>query len=229
MALVTDVSAPRRGSRLRVVSVDHSEWRTTSSDVLKAVGVRTGHVAPEDELSAAIAHEEPARARERAMRLLTYRERSSAEVAGRLTDDGYPLAVVDAVVADLQRAGLLDDARFVQVMARVLTQVRGMGRSRALRELASKGIDVEMARDALEEALPPEAEREAAHELAAALASRPRATVDRVAARLLRKGYAPSIALECAKRAVSDHAAEHAGGDIDADAYSTFDLHESGD
>ncbi len=47
MALVTDVLAPRRGARSRTVFLDHTEWRTTSADVVKALGIREGFIAPE--------------------------------------------------------------------------------------------------------------------------------------------------------------------------------------
>lgn len=203
MALVTDIKTPRRGTKRRLIELDHAEWREASSEVLASLGVRTGHIAPEGELAEALDTAEPTYARERALRLLTYRERSAAEVRTRLLDDGYPESVADSVVEALQRTGLVDDERFARMMARVLTQIRGMGRARALRELTSKGVDAELARASLDEALPPEAEIEAAATLAHALASRPTATVDRIAARLARKGYSPAIALRAARDALA--------------------------
>jgi len=204
LALVTDVIAPVRGCHRRIVVLDHAEWRTTSGQVLAALGVRTSTIAPEDELAARIAAEEPVRARERALRLLAYRERSVAELRERLREDGYPDGVTGAVIADLERAGLVDDERFAGAMARLLTEVRGMGRSRALRELAAKGVDPDLALAALDESLPPDAERESALRLAHALAARPGATVDRVAARLARKGYAAPVALGAAREALAN-------------------------
>lgn len=222
MALVTDVKTPRRGTKRRILEVDHSEWRETSAEVLAPLGVRPGHIGPLAELEAAIDAAEPVRARERALRLLAFRERSAAELAGRLEEDGYPAQVVRATVDSLVRSGLVDDARFAAVTARGLTRVRGMGRSRALRDLAVKGVDPEIAREAVDEALPPDDEAEAAADLAHALARRPGATVDKVAARLARKGYAPALALRSARQALET--LDEAGGDGPPDDPS--DLHQ---
>lgn len=228
MALVTDIKSPRRGSKRRAIELDHSEWRETSSEVLASLGVRAGHIAPEAELAEALDEAEPKYARERALRLLTYRERSAAEMRARLLEDGYPEAVASDVVDALQRTGLLDDERFARMMARVLTQVRGMGRARALRELISKGVDAGLARACLDEALPPDAELEAAAKLAHALAARPAATVDRIAARLARKGYSASIALRAAREAFAtlERGAPGPDGEWDADGHA--DLPEEG-
>jgi regulatory protein len=204
MALVTDVIAPRRGSKRRVVELDHAPWRDTSAEVLAALGIRAGHIAPEDEIGAALDAEEPVRARERAIRLLAYRERSVTELRSRLVDDGYPEEVAARTVGDLERIGLVDDERFAGSLARVLTGVRGMGRSRALRELAAKGVDPEMAREALDENLTPEDEHDHALELARAVASRPGASFDRVAARLARKGYSVSVSLRATREAFDE-------------------------
>jgi regulatory protein len=228
MALVTDISMPRRGSKRRVIELDHTEWRETSSEVLASLGVRAGHLAVEADLAEALDAAEPKQARERALRLLTYRERSAAEVRARLLEDGYPEAVGSGVVDALRRTGLVDDERFARMMARVLTQVRGMGRARALRELASKGVGAELAFASLDEALPPEAELEAAATLAHALAARPATTVDRIAARLVRKGYAPAIALRAAREAFAtlERDASDDAGEWDGDGAA--DLPEEG-
>lgn len=202
MALVTDVKTPLRGSKRRMLEVDHSDWRETSSEVLAALGIRAGTIMPLEELEAAIAGAEPARARERALRLLSYRERGAQEVRARLAEDGYPAAVVGETVAALVETGLVDDERFAAMTARALTRVRGMGRSRATRDLIARGVDPDVANAAVDEALPPDEEARAAAGLAHAMAHRPDATVEKVAARLVRKGYATGLSLRCAREAI---------------------------
>jgi len=228
MALVTDIKVVRRGSKRRVIELDHSEWRETSSEVLASLGVSAGHITLEEELTEAIDAAELRCARERTLRLLAYRERSAAELRSRLLEDGYSEPTADSVVGDMLRTGLVDDERFAGMMARLLTQIRGMGRSRAMRELVSKGVDPELARAALEETLPAEAELEAAAKLAHALAARPTATVDRIAARLARKGYSPAIALRAAKEAFSSLERDTPDHDGEFDDGDTADLPEEG-
>jgi regulatory protein len=204
VALISGIVAPRRGSRRRVLHADDQEWRSTSADVVKAIGLREGHVEPLDDLSDRLDAVEPRLARERAYRLLAYRDRTARELRERLEEDGYPSPVGAALVADLVRVGLVDDDRFARTTARTLATIRGFGRVRIVRELEARGVDPSLAVAATTDALPLEDEEASALRLARALASRPSADVARVATRLARKGFAPAIALRAARQALAD-------------------------
>jgi regulatory protein len=206
VALITGIVTPRRGSRLRILQADHDDWRSTSADVVKALSLREGLIEPADDLAERIDAAEPRLARERAYRLLAYRDRTAHELRERLTDDGYPPPVAATLVADLTRVGLVDDDRFARTNARTLATVRGFGRGRIVRELEARGVDPGLALAAVAEALPAEDEEASALRLAQALAARPSADVGRVATRLARKGFAPAIALRAARQAVGESA-----------------------
>jgi regulatory protein len=223
--MVSDVVVPRRGAKSRVIYLDDTEWRTTSADVVSALGIRTGASVEVASLEDRLAVEEPLRARERALRLLVYRDRSVQELRARLVEDGYPEDVAVAVASRLESVGLLDDVRFAGATARVLTQTRGRGRAHALRELAAKGIDPEVALAAVDEALPADDEADAAATVARAFARKPGATVAKIAARLARRGYAIPIALAAARRVLGDVESDTVDGDI-GPYEDAPDLHE---
>ncbi len=204
VSLLTDIVTPARATKRRLLYLDNDEWRMTSSDAVKDLDLRIGHDQPLQDLSLALHEAEQRMARERAIRLLTYSDRSSHEVRRRLTEDGYPEAVAQATVSDLERIGLIDDARYADAMARVFTAARGYGSVRAVRELCARGIDPEMATDAVAESLSAEAEAEAAAQLARALATRRGADAGRVAARLFRKGFPADLAFRAARAAFED-------------------------
>jgi SOS response regulatory protein OraA/RecX len=185
VALLDDIRPPRRGSRARVLYLDGEPWRTTSIEIVRALDLRVGLITDPADLEHAIGAEEPARARERALRLLAFRDRACDELRTRLAQEGYPPPVAAAVVADLARVGLLDDARFAASMARVLVDVRGYGRARVLRELEARGVDPSVATEATAEALPEQVEAESA-------------------LRLARKGFRPALALSAARQALDD-------------------------
>ena len=90
---------------------------------------RPGHRRSAEEIAKA---EQPC-ARERALRLLAFKDRTAAEVRSRLADDGYCEDVVGVVVDDLLASGLLDDRRTGESIARTLARDRGLGRRRAPR------------------------------------------------------------------------------------------------
>jgi regulatory protein len=204
LAILTEIRIPRRGSRRRTLVLDGEPWRDAPSDVVSEAHLKTGDEIDPTELGARLAGIEPRSARDRAVRLLTYRERSSVDLRERLTEDGYLPETVAGVVERLTSVGLVDDERFARSFARSLTQVRRLGRSRAARELAVRGIDAELAARALDEALPVEAEEDAAREFARSLALRPEATRGKIAARLARRGYSPRVSLTAAREAMDD-------------------------
>jgi regulatory protein len=203
VALLDDIRSPRRGSRARVLHIDGEPWRTTSLEVVRDLDLRAGLVIETAELGSLIDAAEPVRARERALRLLAYRDRASEELRARLVQDGYAPDVAEAVVADLLRVGLLDDTRFADSMVRVLATVRGYGRTRVRRELPARGVDPSISTAALAEHLSDDDEAASALRLARAFAARPGADVGRLAARLVRKGFRPALALSVAREALA--------------------------
>ena len=214
MSLLTEIRTTRHGSKRRQLMLDGEPWRVASSEALALAGLAVGDEVEPADVDDRLSAVEPAAARERAIRLLTFKERSTAGLIERLESDGYPRDVATSVVSDLARIGLVDDDRFAHMLARTITQVRGLGRSRALRELTAAGISPELAEAAVDEALPPDAEFEAARRMADAAARRSGATVDKVAGRLLRRGYRPAVALSVARAAV-EAAVRGSGDDID--------------
>lgn len=206
MSVLTDIRTSRHGSRRRTLLLDGEPWRDVPLDVIARAHLDVGQQIDSDVLLEVLAAFEPSSARDRAVRLLTYRERSVSELRERLAEDGYSLGVIDSVVERLREIGLVDDERFARSFARNLTQVRGLGRMRAQRELASRGIDAALTTDALDDALPLEVEARTAAMLARVFAARTGATRDKVAARLARRGYSASIALSAARDAIESAA-----------------------
>ena len=104
-----------------------------------------------DASAAAGLREEAARtdAMSRAMRLLSYRPRSEAELRQRLARRGAPANVVEGTLLRLRELGLADDAAFAR--AWLESRDRSSPRSgRLLRqELRAKGVDGETAGEAL--------------------------------------------------------------------------------
>lgn len=88
----------------------------------------------------------------RALRYLSYRPRSAAEVEKKLTDAGTSPEVVERVMEQLREKGYVNDAEF----ARQWVENRSVFRPRAHRalaiELRQKGVDGEAIQAALQEA-----------------------------------------------------------------------------
>ena len=85
------------------------------------------------------------------VRLLTARDRTSAELAHRLTGKGFGQAESQAAVDRLKEEGHLNDRRFALAWARGRVHTKPMGPHRLSRELEIKGIDSQLVREILED------------------------------------------------------------------------------
>ena len=91
--------------------------------------------------------------KERALRLLSVRSRSRAELIQRLRRAGYEPEEIDTAVADLERVGLIDDEEFARQVAQDRRK-RGYGPRAGLAALRQKGVAREVAERIVEETQP---------------------------------------------------------------------------
>ena len=77
----------------------------------------------------------------RVLRHLHGRPRTASEVRTYLVRHGHTPATVNAVVADLEQRGLVDDVRYAQWFVDGRLARRPAGRRRLVRELCARGID----------------------------------------------------------------------------------------
>jgi regulatory protein len=122
--------------------------------------------------------------------MLGRRDYTANELTARLTERGYEPPDVAAALETLASERFLDDARAARAHVRTASRVKGRGRLRIRRELEARGIDADIALDALAE-ISPEDEAEAI----ARLLSRQREALespegrDRLFRKLLRRGF----------------------------------------
>lgn len=188
--------------------LDGDPWRDLPSEVLRELDLRREDTLDPDEIDARLDELEPRLARERALRLMQYRERSHDEIVRRLVDDGYRDDVALETVRSLAASGLVDDVRFAEGYARMLVRSRGYGRARAFAELVRHGLGEELANCALDAAAPVENESARACTLATRL-RKPGDTPERLAARLARRGFSTRTALDAARSVLGSTDATH--------------------
>jgi regulatory protein len=141
-------------------------------------------------------------ARERGLRVLGHRERSTAELRRRLSDDGYPEPVVAVVVARFEELQLVDDARFAALWVRTRNSA-GLGPQRIRRELRERGVSDEIIREAMSGVMDADQVERARQ----TLGNRPLATAsdrDRALRRLVGKGFD----FTTARKAIDPHSEE---------------------
>lgn len=93
-----------------------------------------------------------------AVRFLAQRPRSEYEVRRRLRSAGIDEAVIEAVLAQLRRHHLLDDAAFARYWVEQRQTFRPRGARLLRAELAARGVDASIVHDASASVAPSEVE-----------------------------------------------------------------------
>ena len=155
-------------------------------EIAHAAHLRAGDEIGEARLAELERRDRGWQAREAALRLLAVRPRAAVELARRLRMKGYEPEVADEVIGRLRELGMIDDAAFAGTLVRDRVRLRPSGARRLASELRAKGVDEEVAREAIRDTLEGEGtdERELALRAAEKWRMRPGEERDRARRRL---------------------------------------------
>lgn len=109
--------------------------------------------------------EEFSKARNKAFKLLSYRERTISEMKTKLEKKDFSPAVIESVIDYLLAENYLNEARFAEMWIRSRVKHHPRGRRLIYKELSDKGLDRELINQALSQYLSSEIETEMAVEL----------------------------------------------------------------
>jgi regulatory protein len=188
-------------------------------------GRRSSALEPPGSGAAAVdAEPDPATvARAIALRLLTGAPRSRAQLAEAMARKDVPEPVAQKVLDRFTEVGLIDDAEYARILVRSRQADRGLARRALGVELRRKGIDDDLAAEALS-TVDADLEERTARDLArrrlAGSAGLPREVrVRRVTAMLGRKGYPGGLAHRVVREILAEEGDEtgSAGASWDAD------------
>ena len=147
-----------------------------------------------------------------ALRVLALRPHSRVELERKLARRGCDPQVAAEVLDRLTEVGLVDDAAYAHLLVQSRSRTNGLSGVALRRELREKGVDEDLAKDAVG-ALDDETERARAEELVAKKLRTmggldPQVQARRLAAMLARKGYSAGVAYAVVRDAVNG-AVEH--------------------
>ncbi len=169
---------------------------------LVAAGLRIGQFLSDVEIAKLAAADTQQKAYDRAVRFLSFRPRSVAEVRQHLAraEAGYGAELIEAVIARLSAQGYLDDAEFARFWVDNRQRFRPKGAPVLRQELRQRGLEG----DAIEAALTgvdalaaaQQAARPRAERLAALAQADPPAFRRKLTDFLLRRGFGYDVAEE---------------------------------
>ncbi|MFY1655537.1 regulatory protein RecX [Solwaraspora sp. WMMB762] len=157
--------------------------------------------------------DEAQQARDICLRQLAVRPRTRAELAAVLRRRGISEATAKSVLDRYDEVGMIDDASFAQAWVTSRHHGRGLARRNLAAELRQRGVDPQIARDALD-GLDESTERATAAELVERKLRTARGAPDvvfrRLVAMLARKGYSAGVAVPVVREALAARSAEAA-------------------
>jgi regulatory protein len=158
MAVVTAIRARGDGRRV-AVELDGQPWRVLPFEAVVVAGLDRGITLDRPRARRLARELRRLEARDTALRALHAHDHTAETLRRRLDARGIPPRAREAALEAMERAGLVDDARFAAARAQLLAQ-RGAGDLRIRHDLESRGVSEAVVGDALE-GLQPEQERAA--------------------------------------------------------------------
>lgn len=146
---ITAIQVQKRNSQRVSIFLD-GEYAFGLSRIVAAWLV-VGQEISDDKIAQLKAEDETEVVYLKTLNFIQYRPRSSQEIRRYLMKHNTPEPVVEQTVERLQRAGLVDDARFAQAWVENRTDLRPRSRQALAFELRQRGINSQTINDALEE------------------------------------------------------------------------------
>jgi regulatory protein len=115
-----------------------------SLDIVTKYDLHEDDEITQDEIETLLLQEEKMKIRNRAYRLLSYRNRSTQEITQRLLEKGFDKTLVDEIINEFLHDQILDDERFVHAFVHDYTHVTPRGNVYIQNELRKKGVPQEL-------------------------------------------------------------------------------------
>jgi regulatory protein len=204
---VTALRPSKRDPDRIAVDLDGSFAFALPATLVADERIDVGATLDGDRVNSLLAADQASRATEAALVFLSYRPRSEKEVRDRLRRGGFEQDAIEHAIARLHEWRYLDDADFARRWVENRTAHRPRGRRLLQQELRHKGIDVEIAREAIDDADLEEtgaAEALARRRLPAYAGDEPAAIRRRLGAYLARRGYGYDVIRVALDRALGE-------------------------
>ena len=149
MGRITAINRQKRRADRVSVYIDGKYAVGCNADAVSAMGWSVGQELSEEDAANLCSPDGARRAFERALSLISYRSRSTGEIRTRLSKEGFGEEVVSGAIERLARLEMLNDVAFSDAWVRSRTANKPMGKSRLKWELRRRGVDREVAEQAV--------------------------------------------------------------------------------
>lgn len=163
---ITKIEVQKKNKHRYSVYINDSFEFGINEEVLLKYGLEVGSEIDEYFIENILKSEEQSKAKNYALNLLSYRQRSEKEISRKMRDKGYENNIIDNTIKFLEKNKLLNDREFAKSFIRDKVNIQKWGRNRIRIELYRKGVNKELINEVIEEEIEDELEYETAKKLA---------------------------------------------------------------
>lgn len=145
MAIVTSMRAAKGRNRLVTVSLDSGEALELTVDVVAEKRLKVGQSLSEPMVQGLLQEDRAQRCYTAAIRSLSYRARSEAEVRRKLRQRSFEADAIERAISRLRQQGLVDDQAFAHFWKDSRQSIRPRSGMMVKQELRQKGVSAEVA------------------------------------------------------------------------------------
>lgn len=145
---ITALTAQKRNPRRINVYLD-GEFAFGLERIV-AAWLQVGQELSDEKIAAIQVEDSREAAYQKALRFISYRERTEAEIQQYLKEQRLPEEIAGEVLERLRRSGLVDDQRFAQAWVENRSELRPRSRRALAYELRQKGVDPDSIQEALD-------------------------------------------------------------------------------
>ena len=149
MKTITAIEAQKRGKGRFNVFCDGAFVFSLNREVVEKQGLHVGQMLSDSQIEELVGADLFARCLNTALRLLSYRPRSEAEIRGRLSRR-FDAETIDRVILHLKASQMIDDAAFAQFWRENRESFRPCGKRLLRWELKGKGVASEVIDEVLD-------------------------------------------------------------------------------
>ncbi len=161
---ITDIKPQKSTSRVNVF-LDGSFAFGLDKEVAFEYQLSEGEKLTKAQIEKILYDENKKRAKTKVLNYLNYRARSIKEIREKLREKEIPADIIDEVIEDFTRVGLLDDENFAASFVRSRMVKKQVSKRYLLMELKDKGIPEEKAQLIIDDNYGEQSEYQVAHQL----------------------------------------------------------------
>jgi regulatory protein len=141
---ISKIEPQKKSKRRSSIYIDGEFRFGLTRDLVTKLNLEEGKEITEEEIKDIVFQAEKEKIRQRAFRILNYRERSAKELTNRLVRLGFDQALVSQVIEDFIDDQTLDDHRFARTFISDYTKLKPRGNRFIIRELERHGVSREV-------------------------------------------------------------------------------------